>query len=144
MTIQGAIDRARLLRDTEISDKQMVEWLNAHDEQLYDRVLSKYGISRPDELPYTQYIDGVAEEDIDLEMDMMLPDKYGTGIYPLYLVMQIDLHHADYDRYNNDAIMLSQLEGEMKRDYSREGRWKPPRPEGWPDFLPYGRNDIRF
>lgn len=146
MTIQDAINRARRLRDTELTDDEMVAWLSNHDELLYSRVLSKYGAERPENLPYTEYLaehadDNYTQEDVEL----MLPDKYGLGLYPLFLVMQIDLHHGDYDRYNNDAIMYNKLEVEMRMDYSREKQWKPPKPEGWPEDAPWdGRINLKF
>lgn len=142
MTIQEAIDAARRLRDSEFTEEDMVRWLSAHDQNLYDRVLSKYGEGSPNNLPYTDYLESEAEDRFGAEL--MLPDKYGLQLYPLWLVTQIDLQHGDYDRYNNDATMYAALENAMKLDYSRERKWKPPRPEGWPDFLPYGQNDIRF
>lgn len=146
MKIREAIDRARRLQSTEISDEEMVAWLSNHDEQLYDRVLSKYGIAKPENLPYTQYLEAHEEEHYTLEdVDLMLPDKYGLSLYPLFLVMKIDLDQGDIDRFNNDAIMYNRLEVEMRKDYSREGQWKPPRPEGWPENRPWdGRINIRF
>ena len=146
MTIQEAIDRARRLQDTEISDEEMVAWLSNHDENLYDRVLSKYGEAKPDNLPYTRYLEEHAEEHYTTEdVVLMLPDKYGLSLYPLFLVMQIDLHHGDIDRFNNDAIMYNKLEVEMRQDYSRERQWKPPRPDGWPEKAPWdGRINLRF
>lgn len=42
MLISEAIDAARKLRDTEIDDKQLLEWLDAHDQNLFDRALVPY------------------------------------------------------------------------------------------------------
>lgn len=137
MTIQGAIDAAKRLRDSEYTDEDFVGWLSAHDENLYDRVLSKYGIPRPETLPYTQYIADVDPDDIDLELDLMLPDKYGLELYPLWLVLQIDLHNGDFERYNNDAVLYNRMEVEMRKDYSREMRWQPQKPENWPEERPW-------
>lgn len=143
MTIQEAIDAARVQQDTEIPDERMVAMLSSYDENLYDRVLSKYGFTKPETFPYGKYLEENGLTLVDLEL--LLPDKYALQIYPLYLLWNIDLQHGDYDRYNNDAMMFTQLEGEMKRDISREGQWKPPRPEGWPEKAPWdGRINIRF
>lgn len=146
MTIKEAIDRARRLQETELSDEEMVAWLSAHDEQLYDRVLCKYGVAKPENLPYTTYLEAHDEDHYTPEdVVLMLPDKYGLGLYPLFLVMQIDLHHGDVDRYNNDAIMYNKLEVEMRKDYSREGQWKPPKPDGWTQGAPWdGHYNLKF
>ena len=148
MTIQEAIDAARKLRDTDIDDKQLLEWLSAHDETLFDRTLLKYGANREvepfDHLPYTQYWDD-NPADRDLDFDLILPDKYGLALYPDYLVMRIDLEHGDYERYNNDAMLYGDLLQRMLDDITRDNRWKPPRPDGWPEKAPWdGRINIRF
>lgn len=144
MTIQEAINSARRLRSTEITNDEMIGWLSTHDQQLYNRVLRNYGETQPEKLPYPDWIaahTGSTRDDVEL----MLPDTYALTMYPLYLVMMIDLHHADYDRYNNDAILYNQYENEMRKDYSRERLWNPPRPDGWPEDAPWdGRIDVKF
>lgn len=144
MTIQEAISSARRLRSTEITNDEMIGWLSTHDQQLYNRVLRNYGEAQPEKLPYPDWIaahTGSTRDDVEL----MLPDTYALTMYPLYLVMMIDLHHADYDRYNNDAILYNQYENEMRKDYSRERLWNPPRPDGWPEDAPWdGRIDVKF
>lgn len=144
MNIRDAIESARRLRPTEITDDEMIGWLSTHDQQLYDRVLKNYGRARPPALPYPDWLaehTGSTAADVEL----MLDDKYALTIYPLYLVMMIDLHHADYDRYNNDAILYNQYEVEMRKDFSREMAWNPPRPDGWPEDAPWdGRIDVKF
>jgi len=144
MTIQEAINAARVQRDTELPDEVLAAMLSSYDENLYDRVLVNYGWEKPETIPYHKYME--EHEDLTLEdLELMLPDKYGLQLYPLYLLWNIDLQHGDYERYNNDVMMFSQLEGEMRKDISRTGQWKPPRPEGWPENRPWdGRINIRF
>lgn len=148
MKILDAIAQARTLRDTEIPDEILVGWLSTYDQNIYDRVLSKYGADASQWLPYTQWpgADQSETEEITLlDVDLLLPDKYALELYPLLLVWKIDLQHGDYERYNNDAMMFAELENEMKKDYSREQKWRPPRPDGWPADAPWdGRINIRF
>lgn len=144
MTIQEAINSARQLRSTEITNDEMIGWLSTHDQQLYNRVLRNYGEAQPEKLPYPDWLAGHTGLTLD-DVELMLPDTYALTMYPLYLVMMIDLHHADYDRYNNDAILYNQYENEMRKDYSREKMWNPPRPDGWPEDAPWdGRIDVKF
>lgn len=144
MTIQQAIDAARVLRGTEITDEMLAAWLSSMDENLWYRVLRNYGVEKLSALPY--YTDSTEAGDQDWRgIELMLEERYAINLYPLWLVMQIDLHHADYERYNNDAMLYNAQEGEWKRDVSRNHQWRPPKPEGWPNVMPWGGNiNIRF
>lgn len=144
MTIQQAIDAARALRDTEITDEQMAAWLSSLDDGMWYRVTRNYGAERPEAIPY--YIDSTETDEQDWrQIDLMLPERYALNLYPLWLVTQIDLHHGDYERYNNDAMLYNVQESEWKKDVSRNHRWRPPKPDGWPKVMPWdGNYDIRF
>lgn len=140
MLIREAIEAARELRDTEIGDKQLLEWLSAHDQNVFDRALVKYGANAEEEpysnLPYTQYwVDD--PDDRDLDFDLILPDKYAFSLYPIYLVMMIDLQHGDYERYNNDAMLYGDTYQRMMNDITRENKWRPPKPDYVPEDKPW-------
>ena len=137
MTIQEAIDKARRLRDTELSDDELVEWMSAHDTQLWQDHMARYGYEMPEELPYTQYKaheeDGQTVPAAYGAHYAMLPDEVGVNLYPHYLVMRIDLQHGDYERYNNDAMLYAaDLQGFLNR-ISRGNRYQaePPKREPW-------------
>lgn len=144
MTIQQAIDAARVLRDTEITDEQMAAWLASLDDTLWYRVLRDYGFDRPEALPY--YVEAADADDQDWRgISLMLADRYALNLYPLWLVMQIDLHNAEYERYNNDAMLYNAQETEWKKDVSRNHQWRPPKPDGWPEDKPWDGNiNIKF
>lgn len=138
MVIQDAIDAARRLRDTEIPDEIMRDWLDNYDEGLWDRVLCKYMEGTPVNFPYSEQEDW-------RQIDLLLGDKYARQIYPLYLVMWIDYNHGDTTRYNDDAVMFGSADLAMRQDVSREKQWRPPKPQGWPEDAPWdGRINIRF
>lgn len=119
MTLQRAIQSARELRDTEITDETMTEWLNAHDESIWRRALQFHGVAQPDlyVLPEEEEEENEnAAEDVVL----MLPDRYAVEIYPLFLCSRIDLAHGDYTRFNNNMLLYNDLLQRMLNDYTRE------------------------
>ena len=119
MTIQEAIDRARALRETEVPDEAMRDWLDVYDENTWERTLKHYVPGgTPTAFPYK------ANDDWR-QIELLLPDKYGLDIYPAYLTMKIDYHHGDIDRYNNGAILFNEADKAMRLDYSRTKTWVP-------------------
>lgn len=132
MTIQEALDAAREQLDTELSDATLVAWLSNHDEQLWQRALKPYGVQHPAELPYTQYIGSGQDGANEFAHYLIIPDKYARTFYPEYLTAHVSRHHGDYDRWNNGAMAYADMEQKMLNDITREGKWRPPRPDGRP------------
>lgn len=131
MTIQDAIDRARGLQDTEMTDEEMCRILSAHDEQLLDSVLSKYFMKEEwtrnyPSLPYTQFIGADTGGANDFDQELIIPEKYGDMIYPYLLLWHIDLAHADYERYNNNVQTYSFHRQQMLNDITRDHAVRPP------------------
>ena len=145
MTIQQAIDAARRLRETELTDADMCAWLSAHDEQLWLRTLKNYGIEHSDNLPYTQYTGSGTGGANEYGADLIIPDMYGLELYPIFLVGRIDLNHGDYERWNNDAMLYADRYQSMVNDITREYQWRPPKPDYVPEDKPWRPVDaIKF
>ena len=129
MKIAEAIDKARILRDTEIPNEIMVGWLAAHDGIVWEEVLKNY--EHPPEKP-------VYGEDTDLEDTELLIQAPWDEMYPHYLAMKIDLEHGDYERYNNEADTYESFRRAWANNYNRTHRWastsqyREPRPK-WYD-----------
>ena len=116
MVIAEAINEARKRRDTELPDSILVKWLSALDGQLWEDVVRKY-----EGPPSTRPSYG---DDADLEgTELMIREPYDT-LYVDYLVMRIDLDHADYERYNNAAMMFETSRQAWANWFNRECRWK--------------------
>lgn len=98
---------------TEKMEIWLTKLLSALDENLWNRYLRHYGIQRPEALPY--------ESSETWETELLLPDRYGSSIYPLYLCAQIDLQNGDYTRFNNGMALYDEKLQRMLNDYSREG-----------------------
>lgn len=110
MTIQQAIDRARLQADTELPDSELTRWLSLLDGQLYNEVVSHYAGNEGGEAP--SY-----DEDTDPETELMVPAPY-DDLYVYHLVMRIHLAHGDLDRYNAAAIMFNNCQKAWQRQYN--------------------------
>ena len=119
-----ALADAKGIRPSDFTDKQIMKWLLDLDGQLMLDYVAQYatkeqldesyggdgvedGITIADTINETKLITSqewlaMAAEDLQA-----VPPPY-DGLYVDYLVMQIDLHNADYERYNNDAILYAE------------------------------------
>lgn len=96
MTVQNAISRADELRPNDFSQAQKIDWLSALDGLIFREVfLTHTWLLRED------YSGHTALSDILL---VPFPD---AQLYPLYLVMQYDLHNGETGKYNNSASAFS-------------------------------------
>lgn len=96
MTIAEAIAAANELRPNNISAATKTRWLHQHDCLIWEELVRDYetDTAKPSLEDYAdddQTVLLVPEEDAELEVN--------------WLLTQIDYHHADYERYNNDAAM---------------------------------------
>ena len=114
MKISEAIKQARILRDTEIPDGTMVQWLSAHDGAVWQDVISKYE-GQLTAMP-------VYGDETDPETELLVEAPH-DGLYPHYLAMRIDLAHQDIDRYNNEAAYYGSLRQAWADNYNRTHRW---------------------
>lgn len=115
MKISDAIRQARILRDTEIPDRMLIQWLSALDGQLWEDVVSRYEGASPAERP--AYADNA-----DPETVLLVQAPYDE-LYPTYLAMRIDLAHEDIDRYNNEAVTFGRQRNAWSGWYNRNHRW---------------------
>lgn len=115
MIIHDAIFGARAMRDTELPDKMLLQWLSSHDGQIWDAVCSQYenAVVRPS---YDEHTDTEATE-------LLIPDPW-DDIYIDYLVMRIDLAHHDIDRYNNGAALYASKRADWANWYNRTHAWR--------------------
>lgn len=131
MKIQDAIEQARALRDTDVSDDQLVKWLSDLDGQLCEDVCAQYGTTPEDwetVWPYWSYATDKTKE--------LLVGAPWDGMYVDYLVMRIDLQHADYERCNNGAMLFASRRQEWANWMTREHVWRrKPKPPDTPTLF---------
>lgn len=116
MVIAEAIRQARILRDTEIPDDIMVQWLSDHDGVVWEETVSKYEGHQPETRP-------VYDGDTDKDGTELLIQEPWDDLYPGYLAMRIDLAQQDIDRYNNEAAAYETKRQAWANHYNRTHRW---------------------
>lgn len=124
MTYQQAIDAAMALRPSDFSVFQLARWLCELDGQLMLDYVAQYATKEQMDASYggrgvesgIAWIIGTINDEDTTSADwatlmtmqlQAVPAPY-DGLYEDYLVMQIDLHNADYERYNNDAVLYAE------------------------------------
>lgn len=92
MTVQNAIDEANRLRPNDFTQAQKVRWLNELDGVIFREVILTH-----EGAPLCDYS---GHGELSEELLVPFPDE---GLYPLYLVMQYDLHNGETGKYHNSA-----------------------------------------
>lgn len=115
MLIAEAIQKAKLLQDTEIPDKELVRMLSDHDGIVWEEVITNYEGPLPARPAYNEETDPEATE-------LLIPAPW-DNLYPHYLAMKIDMAHHDIDRYNNEAAAYGALRQAWADNYNRTHRW---------------------
>jgi hypothetical protein len=104
MTVYEAVSKAKEMRPSEVTDEQMANWLSALDGQIWEEVVSQYD-DRTEAEP-REYTDGDVDDTVRTEMLVQHPYD---DMYVAYLIMRIDLYNADYERYNNEAVLFNEI-----------------------------------
>jgi len=104
MTVYEAVSKAQEMRPSEVTVAQLVQWLAALDGQIWTEVVSQYDGHVPDTMP----VYGEQDADSEEETELMVEAPY-DDMYVAYLIMRIDLYNADYERYNNEAVLFNEI-----------------------------------
>lgn len=92
MTVQNAIDEADRLRPNDFTQVQKVRWLSDLDGLIFREVILTHTGA-----PLTDYS---GHSELTDELLVPFPDE---GLYPLFLVMEYDLHNGEAGKYNNSS-----------------------------------------
>lgn len=94
MKIREAIDTANAARRNEIPNGTLLYWLSSLDGQLAQLIFDAHDGEKVCYAPYT--------EDTDPETELLVKAPWDE-LYPLYLMMRIDLENNDISSYNADG-----------------------------------------
>ena len=114
MTVYEAVSKAKEMRPSEVTDEQMANWLSALDGQIWEEVVSQY--DDREEAEPIEYTDGDVDDTVRTEMLVQHPYD---DMYVAYLIMRIDLYNADYERYNNEAVLFNEIWQRYTNWYNR-------------------------
>ena len=96
MRIFEAIDQADELKPNDFTQDQKIQWLAALDFRLYTELLLQYADPLPDFTIYTS--------DTELTKKLLVPPPFDE-LYPLYLIMRMELFNGEVNRYNNARLV---------------------------------------
>ena len=97
MTILEAITQADLIRPNQLDPAVKLRWLSTLDGQIWTELLR----GTPEAPERFRGYDG----DTELQGTRLLVPYPYDELYPLYLLMRIDLEHGETARGNNDAAI---------------------------------------
>ena len=101
MTILEAITQADLIRPNQLDPAVKLRWLSTLDGQIWTELLR----GTPEAPEGFRGYDG----DTELQSTRLLVPYPYDELYPLYLLMRIDLEHGETARGNNDAASFNRL-----------------------------------
>ena len=96
MRIVDVLQDVKNHKPSQYGDEKMLQWLSALDGQVWEDLLSRYGVPAP-AFPYREHMMGV---------QLLVPFPH-DGLYMTYLSAQIDYLNAEYERYNNGMMMFN-------------------------------------
>ena len=113
MNIQEALDMADQMRPNMMSRQVKIAFLQQLDQLIYSEILLKH-VHTPEEEVMPEY-------DIDTPggTELLVPDPYGTEMYPYWLMSKIDSMNMEYDKYNNDRAIFENAYDSMSDWWTR-------------------------
>ncbi len=111
MTVREAIDRADTLRPNTVSESEKRLWLAQLDGAMRRQIHGQHE-------PAEESADTGADKTQEDETVLLAQEPY-TGIYPYWLMAQIDLALGELPRYNNDMMLYNMALTEYAVDYKR-------------------------
>lgn len=109
MNIEQLLQRLKSVRNIDISDKTLIDYINELEEKLCASSLESYGIANFSQRVYPDC----------LKEGLLLQDCF-SDIYLMYLCAKIDLYNEDIDSYNNIIQVFNRQFIECLKTISRK------------------------
>ena len=103
-----AIETADRLRPNSIPKEDKVQWLHNFETRRYNEV---YSLHKEHPKQFTTLYN------FSQSTQLFMNEPYNEA-YVLYLCSMIDFFNAEYDRYNNDVLLLESLYSDYKKYYN--------------------------
>ena len=113
MNIQEALDMADAMKPNMMSDRVKIAFLQQLDQQIYYEILLKHEHTEEEEV-LPEY-----DTDTDRGTELLVPDPYGTEMYPYWLMSKIDTLNQETDKYNNDRALFENAYDTMSDWWTR-------------------------
>lgn len=112
MTIKQAQDKLTALKPHAYSAAETVAWLNAVEGRIFAEIIQTH--ANDDEIAFAGYTTSTTDSTA-----LIAPEPYDE-LYLYYLMTQVDLHNAEYDKYNNSAALFNAAWDAFARFWNRE------------------------
>ena len=116
MTVLQAITRADLDRPNEVPAERKLQWLSTLDGRIDRELFQRFDGAPP---AFSGY-----GPDTDINHTELLVQAPYDEIYPLFLIMRIDLENNEIDRFNNDAKLFDEAFKRFAWQHNRTHRSK--------------------
>lgn len=115
MTIGQAITQCDAIKQNRYTAADKIRWLSDLDGLVKRQVLDTHESSEETASGFTGY----DPEDVGVQdTELLIPEPY-TDVYLKYLFSQIDFANAEFERYNNSAILYNTAWQAYVNDYNR-------------------------
>ena len=113
MTLQEALDITDEMKPNMMKRETKIRMLMDLENMIYDEILMKHEHAEEQEQKpeYT--------EETEPDTELLVPDPYGTEMYPYWLMSKIDSMNMEYDKYNNDRAMFENAYDSMSDWWTR-------------------------
>lgn len=112
MTIAQIKDKLTSLKPHGYSVAEVVDWLSKVEGRVFAEVIQTH--ANDDEITFAGYTTATADT-----TELIAPTPYDE-LYLYYLMMQVDLHNLEYDKYNNTMMLYAQAWNAFAAFWNRE------------------------
>ncbi len=103
MTVQEVISRVNDLKANDYDNEQKIAWLNAVESMIIRLIYANHEISETEALDEESYPYSEGNSD---NVVLLVPEPW-SDLYLYYLMMQIDFHNFEYEKYNANAELFN-------------------------------------
>lgn len=113
MNIQEALDLADAMKPNMMTDQVKIAFLQELDQKIWTEIVMTHAHTAEQET-MPEY-----DTDTDRGTELLVPDPYGTEMYPYWIMSKIDTLNQEIDKYNNDRAMFEHEYDEMSDWWNR-------------------------
>ena len=113
MNLQKALDLTDEMRPNMMERNTKILFLTEIEQLIYEEILMKH--EHEEEIEKPEY-----DSDTDPGTELLVPDPYGTELYPYWLMSKIDLQNREMEMYNNDRALFENAYREFNDYWTRE------------------------
>lgn len=112
MTIKQLTDQLQMQKPHQYTDAEIAGWLSDIEGEIFATIIQTH--ANPDEITFAGF-DALTPDTTEL----IAPNPYDR-LYLYYLMMQVDLHNQELDKYNNSVRLFNEAFNAFAAFWNRE------------------------